>query len=38
MLYPLLILDNIWNGFMRLNTLSLGVTGAWLDIIQNGTQ
>ena len=37
MLYPFLISDNIWNRFMILNTLSLGVTGAWLDIIQNGT-
>ena len=37
MLYLLLISDYIWNRFMILNTLLLGVMGAWLDIIQNGT-
>ena len=31
------ISDYIWNRFMILNTILLGVTGAWLDIIQNGT-
>ena len=36
-LYPFLISGYIWNTFMTLNTILLGITGACQGIIQNGT-